>query len=365
MRSTRSTILSWLALPPLALCVSCYEPAVRERVVLAIQDDGQARLSVETVFKQGTDLSREEREEILRVMDQYESGHDAWLRGFEKAEARDVAHRCQGANGHPEKILREATLPTVESLVKAMPDAIANIRLRSDPERGTVTLSIVHIDVPAPIRENRRRMEKEFAAWSRSMFTLASRQCDVYDYLADHADRRRALLGALKDPSTIDEMIDPRETALVERFIASIEAMGVFSASPEPGAETPVLASVSFSAFEADFCVKPPEDAVDVVATDGLEPQADAESGRMWCFPRLATDELVDRMEPESDPPLSTFDEDVSEEPDLAAAAFTCRRYDDERAVESKVWELILPRPYYDLTWSEGPRQSATQQASP
>ena len=59
---------------------ACYEPPVREHVLLAIATDGSVRLSVETFFKQ-KDLSRKEQEEIRRVVELYQDGRDPWLAG--------------------------------------------------------------------------------------------------------------------------------------------------------------------------------------------------------------------------------------------------------------------------------------------
>ena len=337
----------------LALCLSCYDPAVHDRVMVALDASGAAQVTVTTFFKKGDltkgELPEKDRDEIQRVLDRYALGRDVWLAGFERAGGRAVTHRLEGSESRPEAIVREAALDGVESLVAAMPDAIANIRLMAGDEPGRVVMQFIHIDVPEPVRVHRRRIQREIAAWSETFFTLSSRQCDLYDYLAVHPDRRRAAVGALVEPERIDEMLDPRETALVRGVLDGVEAMAAFSAAQERDdeREPPVIAGMSFSAFEPDFCVTLPEGAADVTASAGLQKSTEAADRETWCFERLATDDLLERVAPESDPPLSALEAGVP------IASFSCRRYDDEAGVEARVWETILPRPVYELAWRQ------------
>ena len=368
----RTRIPAWLASTFLAVAfVSCYDPAVRDRVVLTLGPQGQTRVVIETVFKQGKELTRQEQEEIQQVLDRYDQGRDPWLRGLERAGASEITHACHGADRQPESILREANLPSVESLVRAMPDSIANLALRVDDVRRLSTLIVVHIDVPETIRDNRRRLEREIATWSVSRYKLSARQCDLYDYLAERTERRRAVLSAMIDPAAIQHTLEPRETALLKRLAEASETAGDPAASgtgPEQGGEKPAIASMSFSAFDHDLCVRLPADAVDVTASPGIVPlvveggeggeggedKNTSDESLTWCFERLTLEELAARMSPEADPPWSTFDEGLPADLErIDNAPFTCLRYEGPRDIEEKAWETILPKAWYELTWSE------------
>src|ERR1700752_5165965 len=109
MRTKRS---AWSALALLAASsVSCYDPAVRERVVLTIAEQGPPSVVIETFFKQGEDLTRQEQREIQEVLDLYDQGRDPWLRGLQRSGSAAIAHSRQGAGPRPESIRREAVLP--------------------------------------------------------------------------------------------------------------------------------------------------------------------------------------------------------------------------------------------------------------
>lgn len=178
-------------------------------MVLSFLESGAIHLAVETIFRQDKDMTDKERDQIRQVVDLYEMGRDPWLRGFERAGARDVAHERKGPERALEGIIRKATLPAVESLSVVMPDAIANFKLVRDEGRGSTTLSIVHTDVPASIRDNRRRMQREIGQFSGSLFVLSERECDLYDYLARYTDRRPAVLKGLLERDQVDEVLDP------------------------------------------------------------------------------------------------------------------------------------------------------------
>jgi hypothetical protein len=377
MRSSRTSgILAGLPiLCVIALSPACYDPAVRERVLMDFRPDGSIQLTVVTSFRQDKDLTQPQRDEIRHVVDLYELGRDPWLRGFKRAEARDVAHRREGVESAPEKIIRQATLPSVESFVEAMPDPIANFRLRENPRDGRVTLSIVHIDVPESIRDNRHRLEREVEALSAAVFSLTQRQCDLYDYLASHGDRRSAVLEAIgaghddpgasgvevpAPPTAAVAPIPIEESLVLERFEAGLKGIDPFSAGPagptEPAdrdKQSLAIAGMSFSAFDHDFCVRLPADAAGTVEAVGLAPSAADDEQNTWCIDRWVTDDLLGDLWAESEPPFSFFEQNAQPTPEvLSALPFTCLRYEDKESLGRRIWERILPRPYYELTWS-------------
>lgn len=103
-----------------------------------------------------------------------------------------------------------------------------------------------------------------------------------------------------------------------------------------------------------------PWEASEIVGFVKGEDEKDGKETFTYCMERLDTEDLVNDLGVEADP--DGIDKDLLADPDaLRATSFQCRRYDDEQAVEDQVWERILPRPYYELTW----RQPAGEASSP
>jgi hypothetical protein len=347
--------LTVMALPAAAVLsgAGCYDPPVRERVTLTIEPGGRLDLTVETIFKQGKDLMPAEKEAIQRALDLYELGRDPWLRGLDRAFAVEVSHERRGDEKTPQGITRKGSIPSVESLADVMPDAIANFKLSEDPEKETRTLRIVHIDVPESVRENRRRMEKEIEAFATLGFRFSETHCDLYDYLAEHPERRRDILQALVDEKHVEGMLTPEETALIRALTQAFEALSGFGNAAGGGA-APFMASLSFAAFEHDFCVKLPAEAMAAV---GLVRSAEQNERTTYCAPRLTLGDLTDEVFPEADPALLDDDllKKLLDDPEkLAAEPFSCLRYDNPKALEQKIWDRILPLPYYELVWEAG-----------
>jgi hypothetical protein len=134
---------------------ACFTPPVRDSVLLVMAEDGSIRLKVETVFTREKDQGWRERDQIQRAVDDYLLGRDAWLRGIERAQAREITHELQGTQISPQRIERDALLPSVSSLQEVTPDAIANFDLIVDDEKGLKTSRIIHIDPPEPIGDRR------------------------------------------------------------------------------------------------------------------------------------------------------------------------------------------------------------------
>ena len=342
-------------LGPLLLlgATACYEPPVRERVVLEIAADGTVRLSIETSFKQ-KDLSRKEQEEIRRVVEEYLDGRDPWLSGFERVEASEVTHALEGSEDAPEKIVREGFIPSVESLEELMPDAIANFTLTENARAGTRTLEILPIDVPQSIRRARHRMDREIGSFARALFEFSEAECDLYDHLSRNAERRHDLLEAVKD-ERIEGDLTPEETVLAGRLNEALGTLMAYASGAtrdDEKEEPPLITRMSFSAFEHDFCVEVPSEATELL---GLVPSEEGGAANIYCAERLVTDDLMKRVWPTADPPL--FEDGVlqgllDDAGALASAPFSCARYDGEGAIESRVWEEILPRPLYEISWS-------------
>ncbi|HZI93965.1 MAG TPA: hypothetical protein VFE84_06955, partial [Patescibacteria group bacterium] len=146
------------------------------------------------------------------------------------------------------------------------------------------------------------------------------------------------------------------ERLVVEAFQSGLEGIDPFSAGSEGqtkgDSQGPAIARMAFSAFDFDFCVRIPPDAVDIAASEGLKKSADGEEPNTWCTERLVTDDLMKELWAVSEPPMSLFDQKEPMEPEaLAALPFTCRRHEDESTVARKIWDRILPRPFYELTW--------------
>ncbi|HEY3174994.1 MAG TPA: hypothetical protein VGK94_04450 [Candidatus Polarisedimenticolia bacterium] len=344
-------LLSDLLPAALLITAGCYDPPVRERVMLTVEPGGRLVLSVETTFKQGRDLKEEEQGRIQHAVDLYELGRDPWIRGFDRAFAVDVTHEYIGPRKAPQGIARRGSVPSVESLADLMPDAIANFKLSEDPEEGTRTLRIIHIDLPESLRENRRQVEREMEAFAAVGFRFSERECDLYDYLAERVDRRRDVLRSLDDEAHIEGMLTPEETVLRERLREAFEGMAAFG-EDRGKRKAPVVASLSFSAFEHDFCVKLPAEATIVI---GLAGGVEEKERTTYCAPRLTLEDLHEVVVPEAEP--SPMDHEVlgkllDDPVGLAAAPFTCHRYDDAKSLERKIWARILPLPCYELTWS-------------
>lgn len=180
------------------MTAGCYDPPVTEAVLLIFERDGRITVSVDTTFKPVNELKPAEKEEIQRALDLYDLGRDPWLRGFERAGAPGVSHKCLGDAGNPRGISRTGTLPLLEVIALAMPDAIANFRLMRDAARATETLRIIHIDIPESLRENRRRVEREVEAFARVGYRFSEAHCDLYDYLAARRWLTRAVSSQAK-----------------------------------------------------------------------------------------------------------------------------------------------------------------------
>ena len=164
---------------------------------------------------------------------------------------------CLGDSGNPRGIISRGILPSVEAIVPAMPDAIANFKLLRDTEHGTGTLRITHIDVPESLRENRHRIEREVDSFARIGYRFSEAHCDLYDYPAVRVERRHDILQALDDEGHIEGLLTPGETVLIARLTAAFEALMVFGQQTPP----PVMARMSFAPFEHEFCLRLPEGA--------------------------------------------------------------------------------------------------------
>lgn len=334
-----------LAMLGVLSCAGCYDPPVTETLLLEMKPDGRVTMEVETSFKPDTDLKPGEREQVQRVLDLYELGRDPWLRGFERADAEEIGHQYMGAPGHPGGISRSGVLPSLSAVVTAMPDAIANLRLLHDAATGRDTLRITHIDLPESLRENRRRIEREIEALAVLGFRFSVAHCDLYGYLAANVDRRHDVLQALDDESRIEGMLTPRETVLIGRVAASLEALTSFPEKKPP----PIVAAMSFAPFDHEFCLRLP-DGAEMLAPDGFVKRTDVMGTTTWCAPRLTIAELADDLFPRADPPLldETIRKDAAR---LASASFTCERQPDEVSMTRELLERILPHPLYEIVW--------------
>ena len=344
----RGRVLPLVVLSVVLISVGCYDPPVAESVLVILEPDGRVTLSVETTFKQADTLKFAEKQEIQRVMDMYDLGRDPWLRGFEEAGATGISHECLGDPGNPRGISRRGVLPSLESIVLAMPDAIANFRLRRDAGRATVTLRILHIDIPESLRGNRRRIEREVEACARVGYRFSEAHCDLYDYLATRTERRHDLLQALDDEKHIEGLLTPGETILIGRLRAAFEELMGFGERTTP----PVMAEMSFAPFEHGFCLRLPPGA-EMMDSGGFVADGEVVEKSTWCAPRLTLEDLMDDAWPQADPKI--LDETILQDAErLTSAPFSCVRQADEKALVGSLWDRILPRSQYEITWKTG-----------
>ena len=343
--SSRSRSLPVLALLAGLVCSGCYDPPVKEAVLLTFEQDGRVDVQADTIFKLWNDMKPAEREEVQRILDLYDLGRDPWMRGFERAGATGISHECLADAGNPRGISRKATLPSVEAIVLAMPDAIANIRLLHEERTGIETLRIVHIDWPESLRENWRRIEKELDAFARVGYRFSEAHCDLYEYLSAHRERRHDLLQALKDEEHIEGVLTPGETVLAARLSATFEELTEFGQQTNP----PIMAGISFAPFDHDFCLRLPPGA-EMVDAGGFLLKENEEALSTWCAPRLTLADLIDAAWPQAEPGL--LEEGLQEDAErLATAPFTCVRHADQKSFEDLLRERILPRSRYEIAW--------------
>ncbi len=351
----RST-LYWAPLCALVL-TGCFTPPVHDSVLLVIEGDGSVRLRVETVFTRQKDQGWKERDQIQRVVDAYLLGRDPWLRGLERIQAREVTHELRGGQSSPEKIERDAMLPSVTSLEEVMPDAIANFALIVDDEDDLATLRIIHIDLPESMRDGWRRLERESRPLSTLLFDLAGRQCDLYDYLAEAPKRRRDVATALSDPDHFEGMLTPDETLLLEMLRRMEGRFEAYWDDPTWGTQGPQMAGMRFSAFDHDFCVRIPSEAIEAVGFIAASPERDdggdheaTGNENLYCAESYDIEGLLKRMQSGMDPPMRMieFPEGLQR---IEEAPFTCERPGGPEEVEAKLWALMLPRPRYFLSW--------------
>lgn len=345
-RAPRRAILLLIPL----LCLSapgCYRPPVNDDIRVTFQPDGSYLVEVVSTFKQGDDLTWEDRDAIQRAVDLYLLGRDPWLRGLERGEASGIRHEMEGDERSPGKLYRSGVVTTIEALQRVMPDATANFSLDGGGADGPVTLRVMPIDVPEPLRENRQRIEREVGAFAVAGFDYVSRQCDVYDYLAERADRRRNLLGALAGGGPDVGTLTPRETVLAERFNEALARIfDLAYPGGEPVEEPLAITRIPFSGLGEGFCVQLETQAVETLGFVERKGEGD---GNLWCLEVRSVDDLIETMMVQADPDLETLSK-VGEE-ELAGLMVSCRRPDDEQALERQLWDVILPRPVYELSW--------------
>ena len=339
----------------LLLFTACYEAPVSEHLLLTFEQDGSLKLNVETLLLPRGERTTDEQDRIQRVLDAYALGRDPWLRGFEKVEARNVSHRLEMLAEGRQAIQREGVIPSVESLHRLMPDATANLRLIENREERTRTLEIVPIDLPESIRQEWRRLDREVETLATVCFGMFERQCDLYDYLASAPDRVEAVVGSLDDDEAPSELLSGEEAALIFKLRHASEALEAFAVDERWGPKGPLVARLTYSAFEHDFCVRIPSAPLrlDGFAPQSVEPAETAviEKERpIFCVERLDLIGLLGAVGSTQDPPMMGT-EITGDRASREKASFTCRRYDDAAAVEKSLWEKMLPRVDYSIAW--------------
>ncbi|MFQ5701400.1 MAG: hypothetical protein ACE5HU_06110 [Acidobacteriota bacterium] len=339
----------WLLLGAviLLLAQACEEKAINDRMVIDLTAD-RIRVVVETGFKAPGRRSKQEAEEVERYMDRHSLGRDPWLRGFARAGATDVTVQYEGPRAAPARVRREGTLDGLESVAALMPDAIANLVLMRDRRLGRNVLGIVHIDVPESLRRHRHELEREVQRMARLGYDWSESVCDLYDYLHREKNRRRTLMHLLTNDSRLPgDRITPEELVLLSAFHDSALPLLGFSL---PDAESPpsILQEMSFQPFDHDLLIRLPVEAVDNV---GFVALGEEEGAFVYGLGSVDATALLDLAVPRTDPALDPVGREAIAEEIIRSAPFTCRRFDAPKAIEELMWERILPRSHYELTW--------------
>lgn len=345
-----------------ALMTGCDDPAIRDVVRIDLRSwtaTGETGIpvTVETRFKPLERRTSEDEDLVQRTLDHYALGRDPWIRGFQRAGADKIDIAFEGPADRPSMIRRTWRLPDAQALVSFLPDAIANVTLRADERRGTMTLEIVHIDAPEHVRDARREIERELDAFARLAFDWSESVCDFYAQLHEDRQRGRLILASLRDgaETALVERLDPEAAAFATAIEERFETMEVFlGADQGDAAPERVIVMRNFRPFDHELEIALPAEAIEAIGFERVEDHGEESEGEDEFLYTLGTVNglvLLESVVPATDPPFPVGGWDEMEEDLEELPAFTCRRQHSALSIKQSLWDKLLPASHYELTW--------------
>ena len=348
--------------------IACGQPDVEERLRCTLAADGTAEITFEVSFPESVgdsqaeaDEARGERIEDLRRY--YFEGWDPWAERFEQAGHAGETLSWERVGGSLRTLTRTAHLADPEALAGFFADT--DLTVLFSPGREESEVAVFAGSSSRATGEERERLEKLLAAWSRAAVDYLHEVANLYAYLDDREERAQTVFRAIFEDSSegLRESEEARLDRLLEAFLAVLE---IAETTDEQGVSLEQLARRVYDPFPARLSV-----AVEgrILARAGFVELADG----AYEVPALGLERALGNLEAQwIEPPLLTTYEHLERLGDgavfdLQEFAARPRRVSELPSADEvvvAVEEALTPEPEYRLRWRPT-AQSSTGEALP
>jgi hypothetical protein len=265
-------VLAVLAVLSVLSLASCFEPPVREALLLRFLPNGAVVATSTVEISADADsknpaLSRrlaETRREILE-------GSDAW--GARFAAAKPAAERFgwEKRLGDLNAATRSAVIVEPEGLEAVFGDTSVAATYRIDAASGTAELALVPGLSTRASRRQREEMKETLEEWSAAIAEYLEAAGDLYAHLERQPERARSCFGKLFDDLTDEKVLESldeptdEEVALLERLDEAMRQVTDVLLVPARAEYSPdEISHLVYDPFPARLTVKLPGPALNV-----------------------------------------------------------------------------------------------------
>ncbi len=270
--SRRQGVLALLAVLLFLPLASCFEPPVREALLLRFLANGavvatsMVEISADEDSKNPA-LARRLAETRREILD----GSDAWGARFAAAHPAAERFGWEKRLGDLNIATRSAVLVEPEALAAVFGDSSVAATYRIDAERGTAELSLVPGPSARASRGQREEMKRTLETWSAAMAEYLEAAGGLYAHLERQPERARPCFGKLfadvMDEKVLESLDEPtdEETALLDRVDEAMRHVTDVLLVPERAEYSPdEVSHLVYDPFPARLTVKLPGPALDV-----------------------------------------------------------------------------------------------------